>query len=185
VKASSRWSRPSSHEVSWSSLLFDHLDCARPPLFRPILLGVEQVDRGQILDMGLDRIEGREHPHAGAGAGPRIGGHQRPATLGDVHHDRARFEQLQPGVAIALLIGRHLAERLQPSIGGGRLILGPDQAFLVGETRLLERPAHAQIAHQPLSEGGTQRNALTLIVVIPSSSHSVSRRPPLTGLAGG
>ena len=52
----------------------------------------------------------------------------------------------------ARLDGRHLAKRLQRAIGGGRQILGSDQPLPIGDTCLLERPAHAQVAHLALRE---------------------------------
>src|SRR5262249_43054795 len=44
------------------------------------------------------------------------------------------------------------SEGLQATIGVGRLILPPDQPLLVRKTRLLERPAHAQVAHHAAGE---------------------------------
>jgi hypothetical protein len=44
-------------------------------------------------------------------------------------------------------------------------ILRPDQPLLVRKSRLLERPAHAQIAYQTSGKRGTHRNALTRIMI--------------------
>lgn len=44
-------------------------------------------------------------------------------------------------------------------------ILRPDQPLLVRKSRLLERPAHAEIAYQTSGKRGTHRNALTRIMI--------------------
>src|SRR6185369_14910393 len=61
---------------------------------------------------------------------------------------RARLEQHQAVVVDR----RHLAEGLHRPVGGRLLVVGPDQHHLVGQACLLERPAHAQVAHQALGE---------------------------------
>ena len=107
-----------------------------------------QVDHVERRDRRLDGVQRRQHP--GANACPRggVARHQRLGALAQVHDDGAGLEQHQAVVVDR----RHLAERLHCAIGGRLLVVGADQHHLVGDARLLERPAHAQVAHQPLGE---------------------------------
>ena len=107
-----------------------------------------QVDHVEHRDRRLDRVQRRQHPGAHAGPRRRVARHQRLGVLAQVHDDGARLEQHQAVVVDR----RHLAERLHRPVGGRLLVLGADQHHLVGQARFLERPAHAQVAHQALGE---------------------------------
>src|SRR6185437_7453289 len=75
--------------------------------------------------------------------------HQRRVVERDAVHDRAGFEQAHA----VRLEGGYLAERM-PLAACRAVALGRvDQHGLVREPRLLERPAHAQVAHQAAREG--------------------------------
>jgi hypothetical protein len=100
----------------------------------------------EVLDRRLDRIQRRERPRPGSRPSFGVGRHQRFGSFGDVQHDGARFEQRE----LARLDGGHLAERLQRAIAGARLVLWSDQLLLIGHACFLERPAHANVAHQAL-----------------------------------
>src|SRR5262245_3368645 len=116
--------------------------------FCPLLIGVEQINQGDVHHEGLNGIERRDQPLRGAGSRLGILRQKRFAALADVQHDGARFEQHK----VVLHEDRDLAERLQRTI----LRLVPvallEEARLVGETGLLEGPAHAQITYLTLCE---------------------------------
>ena len=65
-----------------------------------------------------------------------------------VEDDGARFEERH----LALLEDRDLAEGLGREVVLRALILGTDQLHFVRNARLLERPPHAEIPHEALSE---------------------------------
>jgi hypothetical protein len=121
---------------------------------------VEQIDRGQLLDRYLDGVERGEHPLDHVRSGSRIVGQEGFAALGDVEDDRARFEQRE----VSVLDRRNLAEWLDGAIGGHRHRAGTiaDQRRTIGPACLLEGPAHAQVADQPLREGGYGAERITV-----------------------
>ena len=88
--------------------LLHHFHCGRAARSRPTLAGVEQVDFGEVLDVGLNRVQGGKNPRTCARPSIGIGRHQRLGPFGDMDHDGARLEQLQ----ISTLDRRDLAERL-------------------------------------------------------------------------
>src|SRR4030095_7061838 len=53
---------------------------------------------------------------------------------------------------VALLVRRHLAERLEATIGCGLLVFRTDHPLRIGFARLFERPTHSQITYQALGE---------------------------------
>ena len=65
-------------------------------------------------DTGLDRVDGCKHPHDGARARIRFIRKEAGETLCYVKHNRTGFEKNE----IALLVDRHLAERLHFQIFG-------------------------------------------------------------------
>jgi hypothetical protein len=69
----------------------------------------------------------------------RVLGQQRLAPFADVQHDGAGFEQHEAVV----LENRHLAERLQRAVVGLVLVALLEQARLVRQSGLFERPACA------------------------------------------
>jgi hypothetical protein len=71
-----------------------------------------------------------------------------------VQDDGAGFEELDFVVAVC----GDLAEGLTVAIGGGGLGWGIDQDGFAGEAGFLQRPAHAEVAHE---RAAPQRNALT------------------------
>ena len=108
--------------------------------------------------------------------GRRIIGQQGVAPLGDVEDDRTRFEQGE----VSVLDRRNLPEGLDGAIGGGRhrALTVADQRDAIAQARLLERPAHAQVADQPLRERG---HGAERIAVDHVASYFLSDRPsPVT-----
>ena len=124
----------------------------RPAHLRPRLVGLEDGHEREVHDRRLDRVERGEHPFDRARPRRRIARQQAAETLGDVEHDRARFEQRD----VAVLLGRHLAERLARAVRRLLLLALGEIVDVVGLADFLERPAHAQIADLAPREGGTQ-----------------------------
>jgi len=137
---------------------FDHFDDLGPAFAGPIAGGVEQVDQRQLLDHRLDAVERRQHPRHRAGATQSVGGQQGFAFLADMEHDRPALEHPHRLVAVA----RHLTKRLIGEIVRGPLRSRAEFAHGIGDARLLERPAHAQVAHLPASEVGHPRKGADL-----------------------
>src|ERR671911_1923258 len=65
-----------------------------------------------------------------------------------MNQDRAAFEELH----LFVLIGRHLTERLFAEIVGWTRVERVEQLHPVRTADLLQRPPHAKIAHEALSE---------------------------------
>ena len=129
----------------------DLLDHLRPPLLRPVLAAVEDVDVDQLEDHRLDAVQRGDQPGDRRASAPFGVGRQQPLVAqAEVDQDRAAFEQLDLVVAI----GRHLAERLLVEIVGRARVHRVEQADPIGPADLLERPADAQVADQPGGEVG-------------------------------
>jgi hypothetical protein len=80
--------------------------------------------------------------------GERILGQESLAPLADVEHDRPGFEERE----VAVLKNRHLSEGLQGAVVRFVLVAQRQKARLVGDARLLQGPARAQIAHLAVGE---------------------------------
>src|SRR5262249_33447770 len=111
---------------------------------------IKEVDQRDVHDERLDGIERGDQPLRRPRPRAHVLGQQRFAAFPDVKNDRSAFEE---DTAI-LLEDRHLPERLQRAVVRLVLVAQLQEASLVGEARLLERPAHAEVAHLPLREGG-------------------------------
>ncbi len=121
----------------------------RPARLGPVLVGVEEVDLDQAGHARFDGIQRREDPRLGARPPGRIDRHQDLGPLGDVQDDRPGFEH-RDAVRFEC---RHLREGLMLAIGVRLLLLLCDQPRFVGDPRLFQRPADAQVPDQPLGEG--------------------------------
>src|ERR671912_341913 len=92
---------------------------ARPPRLCPLFLRVEQVEIGQVGDMRLDRVHGREQPLRHLGPASRIAWRQRLGPVGEVLDDGGALEQHQTGV----LDHWNLAPGLDVPVGGRVLVV--------------------------------------------------------------
>jgi len=135
-------------------------DCTGTAQLRPFLTSVEQVKHRDVHDVGLDGIERRDQPLDRTRTRAGVLRQERFAAFADMQHDGAAFEQH----LTVLVEDRHLAKGLHGAILGLVLIAHLQQAGAVGEARLFERPADAQIADLPCANGGTHRKAEIVII---------------------
>src|SRR4029077_8665940 len=145
----------------------------------PFLIAVEQIYHGYIHDVRLDGIERSDQPLGGAGSRAVVLRQQRFAALADVQDDRAAFKEHSS----ILLDHGHLSEGLKRTVVRFVLIALREQPRPVGQARLLERPAHAQVTHLSLgkrgdpSKGGDCNHGADSWVTVWNCRTSFSRAP--------
>ena len=110
---------------------------------------MEGVEGDEVLGVGLDGVQRRDHPGGHPRPARRVAGRQRLGPGGQMQHDSAGLEHLDLVVAV----GRTLAKGLPLAIALRRLDGRVDQGDGVIKSRLLQRPADAQVANVALGEG--------------------------------
>lgn len=101
-------------------------------------------------DHGLNAVQRGDQPCLGLPAVILVSGQEPLVLFAQIEQDRATFEQAH----FAVIESGHLTERLPLIVILAARYHRIEQFGAVGTTDLLHRPAYAEIAHQPMGEGG-------------------------------